>query len=48
MRYVTTALVVAVLILSVQLHSAKDRIAVLEQSTGGGIGERSFGLLSEP
>jgi len=30
MRYVTTALVVAVLILSVQLHSAKDRIAVLE------------------
>ena len=33
MRYVTTALVVAVLILSVQLHSAKDRIAVLEQST---------------
>ena len=33
MRYVTTALVVAVLILSVQLHSAKERIAVLEQST---------------
>ena len=33
MRYVTTALVVAVLILSVQLHSAKDRIAVLEKST---------------
>ena len=31
MRYVTTALVVAVLILSVQLHSAKERIAVLEQ-----------------
>ena len=30
MRYVTTALVVAVLILSVQLHSAKNRIAVLE------------------
>ena len=30
MRYVTTALVVAVLILSVQLHSAKERIAVLE------------------
>ena len=33
MRYVTTALVVAVLILSVQLHTAKERIAVLEQST---------------
>ena len=33
MRYVTTALVVAVLILSVQLHSAKERIAVLVQST---------------
>ena len=33
MRYVTTALVVAVLILSVQLHSAKERIAVLEQRT---------------
>ena len=33
MRYVTTALVVAVLILSVQLHTATDRIAVLEQST---------------
>ena len=33
MRYVTTALVVAVLILSVQLHSAKERIAVQEQST---------------
>ena len=33
MRYVTTALVIAVLILSVQLHSAKERIAVLEQST---------------
>jgi len=30
MRYVTTALVIAVLILSVQLHSAKNRIAVLE------------------
>ena len=30
MRYVTTALVVAVLILSVQLHGAKERIAVLE------------------
>ena len=27
MRYVTTALVVAVLILSVQLHTAKERIA---------------------
>ena len=33
MRYVTTALVVAVLILSVQLHTAKERSAVLEQST---------------
>ena len=33
MRYVTTALVVAVLILSVQLHNTKERIAVLEQST---------------
>ena len=30
MRYVTTALVVAVLILSVQLHTARERIAVLE------------------
>ena len=33
MRYVTTALVVAVLILSVQLHSAKERIAVLESKS---------------
>ena len=33
MRYVTTAFVIAVLILSVQLHSAKERIAVLEHST---------------
>ena len=36
MRYVTTALVVAVLILSVQLHSAKERIAVLEDPVGLG------------
>lgn len=33
MRYVTAALVVAVLILSMQLHTAKDRIAVLEKGT---------------
>ena len=33
MRYVTAALVIAVLILSVQLHSAKDRIAVLESKS---------------
>ena len=33
MRYVTAALVVAVLFLSLQLHTATDRIAVLEQST---------------
>ena len=33
MRYVTAALVIAVLFLSMQLHTAKDRIAVLEQST---------------
>ena len=30
MRYVTAALVVAVLFLSLQLHTATDRIAVLE------------------
>ena len=30
MRYVTAALVVAVLFLSMQLHTAKERIAVLE------------------
>ena len=30
MRYVTAALVVAVLFLSLQLHTANDRIAVLE------------------
>ena len=33
MRYVTTALVVAVLYLAVQLHTTKDRIAVLEKGT---------------
>ena len=33
MRYVTAALVVAVLILSMQLHTAKERIAVLEKGT---------------
>ena len=33
MRYVTDALVVAVLFLSMQLHTANDRIAVLEHST---------------
>ena len=33
MRYVTAALVIAVLFLSLQLHTANDRIAVLEQST---------------
>ena len=33
MRYVTAALVVAVLFLSLQLHTATDRIAVLEKST---------------
>ena len=33
MRYVTTALVVAVLYLAVQLHTAKERIAVLEKGT---------------
>ena len=33
MRYVTAALVIAVLILSVQLHSAKERIAVLESKS---------------
>ena len=30
MRYVTAALVIAVLFLSLQLHTANDRIAVLE------------------
>jgi len=30
MRYVTAALVIAVLFLSLQLHTATDRIAVLE------------------
>ena len=33
MRYVTAALVIAVLILSMQLHTAKDRIAVLESNS---------------
>ena len=33
MRYVTAALVIAVLFLSLQLHTANDRIAVLEKST---------------
>ena len=33
MRYVTAALVVAVLILSMQLHTAKERIAVLESKS---------------
>ena len=33
MRYVTAALVIAVLFLSMQLHTAKDRIAVLESKS---------------
>ena len=33
MRYVTAALVVAVLFLSLQLHTATDRIAVLEDKS---------------
>ena len=33
MRYVTAALVIAVLFLSLQLHTANDRIAVLEKGT---------------
>ena len=33
MRYVTAALVVAVLFLSLQLHTANDRIAVLESKS---------------
>ena len=33
MRYVTAALVVAVLFLSLQLHTATDRIAVLESKS---------------
>ena len=33
MRYVTAALVIAVLFLSMQLHTANDRIAVLESKS---------------
>ena len=33
MRYVTAALVIAVLFLSMQLHTAKDRIAELESKS---------------
>ena len=33
MRYVTAALVVAVLFLSLQFHTANDRIAVLESKS---------------
>ena len=33
MRYVTAALVIAVLFLSMQLHTAKDRIAGLESKS---------------
>ena len=33
MRYVTAAFVIAVLFLSMQLHTAKDRIAVLESKS---------------
>ena len=33
MSYVTAALVIAVLFLSMQLHTAKDRIAVLESKS---------------
>ena len=33
MRYVTAALVIAVLFLSMQLHTAKDRIALLESKS---------------
>ena len=33
MRYVTAAPVIAVLVLSMQLHTAKDRIAVLESKS---------------
>ena len=33
MRYVTASLVIAVLFLSLQLHTANDRIAVLESKS---------------